>query len=145
MATIEQYDAVRYDFAADPTNMQDPEIEKVYARAAAKYPSNGDAIEAWVRILVCRNLMAQAAKLNDYKANQSQEWLSQILPNIEKLMKIFVGDLDFALNGTSSPIRFGRLNRYIPRMQEIPNDVSSNILADDEIFFFGGDVSRPNI
>lgn len=135
MATADQRDAVRYDLGSlTSVQMPDAEINLLYTRAEASYSGQSDAQEAWVRFMAVRNLKAQAAKRTDYKQNQSQEWLSQLFTQLEKLEKQFYGDLQAALEAGVGLVRFGGLRRAIPHLVEFPQDypfIQGTVDADD--------------
>lgn len=143
MTTVEQRDALRFDTGSDATVLTDALIDALYVRAAAVYPTPEGAQEAWVRVLVINGLMAQAAKRTDYKQNESQEWMSQLMTNLEKLKKGFLAELDVALAGEFGLVRWGALRRVTPRLVEAPDDVElANLLGGTLV---SGDVSRIEI
>lgn len=121
MPTNDQRDYVRYDLDTDSTAMPDSEINTLYTRAESRYGAGTVATEAYVRLLAVRRLKASAAKRVDYKQNQSQEWLSQMFKQLDLLEDQFQEDLELAINGVVSAVRFGGLKRFIPRRIELPD------------------------
>lgn len=129
------YDAVRWDVGESESNLSNAAIDDLYDRAEAKYGVDTAATEAWTRVLVVRNLRAQAAKRVDYRQNQSSENLSDLYKNLKDMEATFLDDLQTALDSATGKVRFGGLKRYIPRLQEYPQD-HEIVPADDT------DVSR---
>lgn len=125
MPTSSQREFVRYQFAATEDNLSDDEIDFVYGQAETRYGVNNDATEAYVRLVIIRNLMMQAAKRTDYKQNQSQEWLSQLLPNLIKMKAEFEDELTLALESTNAPVFIASLRRRSPVLVEYPSDFPS--------------------
>lgn len=125
MPTQDQRDAVRYDLDTTEDSMPDPEIDALYVRAEAVYPDNSGAVEVSVRLLAINALLIQAAKRADYRANRSEEKLSQIFNNLLLLRKLYRDDLAFSVENQLQGVRYGGLRRVDKRIEEYPSTNNS--------------------
>lgn len=122
MATPEQRDALRFDLDLTEALLDNTTADTLIARAEARYGAGNSISEAYSRIIVIRRLKAAAAKRVDYRQNQSEEKLGQLVKNLDELLKVWLDVLDEELNRTTAAVRFGGLKRYNPRYQEFPSD-----------------------
>lgn len=123
MPTSSQRDWVRYDLDVDSSAMPDSEVDDLYVRAEAKYSTNSDAVECFVRVLAIGRLLAGSGKRADYTANQSSEKLSQIFSNLFRLRGVYMDELAKAEGGDL--INWGGLRRKPSHVEEFPDDKSS--------------------
>jgi hypothetical protein len=123
MATTTQRTDLRLDLglADDETTFTNTEVDRLFTRAAAKYPGNTTARDAYVRVLACNQLRNKYVTAVDYEQNDSAEKLSQIFKNLEVMRKTFEADLADAVRRGLSPLRVMKPKRK-PRMyKEYPD------------------------
>ena len=77
------------------------EVDAIFTEAAEVY-TDTDSMTAYTRVLGLRRLFASAAKLADYKQNQSEEKQSQIFKHLKELLKFWQGELDDAISAAST-------------------------------------------
>lgn len=133
MATPTQRDRLRSDLGLTITELSDTQADIYFAWAEADYPSNPNASNAAARVIVIDSLLAQAAKRNDYKQNQSEEKASQIFDHLKDLRQIYLDDIENATSGNAPVVLFGGLTRYTTRITDYPERYS---------YWTCGDVSR---
>jgi hypothetical protein len=113
------YDDFRDDIGDENGAYADEDIDRLEARAIARWGA-AVAFEG-ARLLAVQQLLANAAKFNDYVANDSQEKKSQKFNNLLKLRDMYKGDLREAQeDAAGSSMRFGR-NSPPPRRKEWPD------------------------
>ncbi len=83
------------DTAATPA-FGDPEIQRAYDRCVNAADQN--TRDSATRGLLVRQLMANAAKLNDYSAGATSEKRSQIFAQLKELFEMYREALESALN-----------------------------------------------
>lgn len=93
-----------------------------YNEAYDRYVGNQDAIDNYFRILILETLMADAAKLVDYRQNQSEEKQGQIMQKIESLLAYYKSKLTDALRTQYGSVKIGRIKPYSDREEERPDE-----------------------
>ena len=122
MATATQRTNFRLDLGLndDETVFTDTEVNNIFTRAGAKY-SNTDVKEAYARVIGVVQLRNKTANQVDYKANDSDEKLSQIFKNLDRMKKDFQADLDVALKTSLPKMRVAVPKRKPKRTIELPD------------------------
>ena len=95
---------------SDEAVFTDEELDRLYARADSDY--NGAVYLAW------RQLMADAAKFNDYTAGQTSERKSQVYDHIKDMVAFWKGE---STTGTNQ-MRILGLNEIPPRWKDAPSE-----------------------
>jgi len=95
--------------SADESVFTNTELDRLYARADSDY--NGAVYLAW------RQLMADAAKFNDYTAGQTQEKKSQLFEHVKEMVAFWKGEARTAGN----QVRIVGLNEIPPRWKDEPD------------------------
>lgn len=91
----------------------DDEIQRAYDRCVNAPDQN--TRDSATRGLLVRQLLASAAKLNDYSAGATSEKRSQIFAQLEKLFEMYRKALESALN--TEPRGTARVNiKNVPRV-----------------------------
>lgn len=96
--TAEEISDIRADIGdtgASPA-FSDPEIQRAYDRCVNAADQN--TRESATRGLLVRQLMANAAKLNDYSAGATSEKRSQIFAQLKELFEMYRKALESTLN-----------------------------------------------
>lgn len=106
------------DFRADigdatATVFTDIELNRLYERASENY--------AQAIVLALRQLLANAAKLHDYRLAQSTESLSQVFSNVKQLLQYWEERVDEETAGTAGQIRIIGLRGVPPRDKDLPS------------------------
>lgn len=124
-ATVTEIASLRRQLDADATALPDADIHGLWDEAEAVYPdyaTNRQIIFAAVRLSAWRELMVSASKRVDYKQNQSEEKLSQLLKNMEVVEKRFEGQLQKLITEeTRPPVMWGGMRNHPPRKRDVPN------------------------
>lgn len=122
MATETQRADLRADLglADDETVFTDAELDRLYVRSEARYTAT-DSIEAYARVLACKQLRAKAANLTDYSQNDTSEKLSQIFANLSKMQLGFETDLAASEIANTPSVRIGALKRKPTRLKDFPD------------------------
>lgn len=122
--TQTQIDRLRRDVGGDETSLPDETVQDIFDEAEETYSDAASAL-AQTRILALQGLLASAAKMADYTANESSEKRSQVYSNLSKLLDLWqkrlddaVADADVASLGGG--VRFGRVHRKPARVREYP-------------------------
>lgn len=120
MASAAARDRLRRDVDASITALPDAEADDLFDEAGESY-TDAASITAYARILFLQSLLASAAKMNDYKQNESEEKAGQIFAKVQKLLEIWQGNLTSVVNlAAGSVARFGK-TKYMPtRIREYP-------------------------
>ncbi len=99
------------DTGASPA-FSDPEIQRAYDRCVNA--SDQNTRDSATRGLLVRQLMASAAKLNDYSAGATSEKRSQIFAQLKELYAMYQKALESTLN--TEPRGTARVNiKNVPR------------------------------
>jgi hypothetical protein len=124
-ATTDEKASLRRQLDADATALPDAEIDVMWAEAEVLYPAHVDnrpLIFAAVRLQGWRELMVQASKRVDYKQNQSEEKMSQLLKNMEAIEARFKKLFDTLLtSATKPPVRWGGIRNIPNSWKDKPN------------------------
>jgi hypothetical protein len=122
MATETQRDDLRADLglAADETVFTDAELDRLYVRAGERYTVT-TSIEAYARVLACKQLRAKSANLTDYTQNETTEKLSQIFANLSKMQACFEDELAAAERAGSASVRIGALKKKPTSLKDYPD------------------------
>jgi hypothetical protein len=122
MATATQRSDLRADFglADDETVFTNTEVDRLFVRAGERYTAT-DSIEAYARVLACKQLRGKAANLTDYTQNETTEKLSQIFANLTKMQHDFEVDLAAAERAGSASVRIGALKKKPTRLKDYPD------------------------
>lgn len=124
MATEAQRNYFRDDLGLDhdETVFTDEAIDDLYTRAAEKH-SDDELIEAYARVLGCRQGVAKAATLTDYDQGDSSEKLSQVFKQLAALLKLYEAAYTalLAASSTRPPVRMGALKAVPSRREDYPN------------------------
>lgn len=97
------------------------ELEDIYTEASEQQ-SETDSIFQQAIVIGYEELLADSAKLTNYKANHASENLSDIFKHLEKLLKYHQDKLaGMEATAAGSPIRIGALRRRADRAKDIPN------------------------
>jgi hypothetical protein len=118
-------DTQRDDFRADigdngtPPAFSDADIDRLFVRAGVAY-TDDPTIEAEVRILGIMQLMGDAAKLVNYKQNESSESQSDIFKHLEKMLDIWKKNRDTLIGAASSAVRLGTTRKKPTRNKSVP-------------------------
>lgn len=119
-------EAQRTRFWADTgtnENVFDPEeVDDIFVEAGEGYDDTA-ALTAATRVIGIRRLLANAAKLTTYRANQSSENLSDVFEHLKELLGFWQDEVTTA-DGLSSgsKARFGGLRRKPARIKEYPDE-----------------------
>jgi hypothetical protein len=121
MATAAQRDRLRRDVDASETVLPDGLADDLFDEAGESY-TDAASITAYTRIIFLQSLLASAAKMNDYRQNETEEKAGQIFAKVEKLLELWRGVLvDTVAGASGSAARFGK-TKYIPaRIREYPD------------------------
>lgn len=101
-ATAQQVSDLRNDIGdngATPVFDQTA-IDRLLARAEA-YSSDTTVIEAQMRVLAIRQMLGDAAKLWNYKQNQSTDNMSDVFNHLKDLLALWSGIRDDAVTANS--------------------------------------------
>ncbi len=124
-ATVTEIASLRRQLDADAAALPDDDINALWDEAEAGYPdyvTNRQIMFAVVRLSAWRELMVSASKRVDYKQNQSEEKLSQLLNNMALMEKRFEAQLNkLLIEATPPPVRWGGMRNHPPRKRDIPN------------------------
>lgn len=114
------YDDFRADIGDVNEAFSEPEIDQLETRATAKY--GADVAYEGARVLAINQLLANAAKLSDYTANDSSDKKSQVFKQLNELRKIYKADLDDAVESSAgASVRMGRTTKKLSRRREYPD------------------------
>lgn len=93
--TALQKSRLRRDVGADSSSLPDADIDALFVEAEELY-SDAATIAAYARVLALQGIMASAAKLTDYRANNSSENLSDVFDHLSKLLTYWETKVDEA-------------------------------------------------
>lgn len=122
MATELDYTRLRRDVGASETTLSDEDAEALFVEAGERYTDAG-TVAAYTRVLALQGLLSSAAKLHSYRANESQENLSDVFKHLTQLLSIWEGKVSDAIAdavGSSGAARFGGLRRKPAKVREYP-------------------------
>jgi chemotaxis regulatin CheY-phosphate phosphatase CheZ len=121
-STTTQRTRLRRDTGTDSTSLPDAEIDDIYAEAEEQY-TDAVVIDAYTRVIVFRQLLAQAAARTTYKQNQSQEELSDLFKHYQGMVKYWEDQLAEAVAAASvsGAARLGKTKRVPSRLKEYPD------------------------
>jgi hypothetical protein len=115
------YDDFRADIGDANSAFTDAEIDTLEQRAIARWSE--DVAYEGARVLAINQLLASAAKLADYAANESSEKKSQVFKHLSELRKLYKSDLDDARDDVAgASVRSGRSTRKLSRRKEYPDN-----------------------
>lgn len=122
MATQTQRTNFRLDLGLndDETVFTDTEVNNIFTRAGAKYTAT-DVIEAYTRVIGCVQLRNKTANQVDYKENDSDEKLSQIFKNLDRMKADFAQALKEAIKSSLPSMRAMVPRRKPRRRIEFPD------------------------
>lgn len=105
------------------TTMPDTYIDDVFDEAESDYSGyTRKVIVAAAYVLCIKDMKARASKLTDYDQNDSSEKRSQLLKNLDNLLKDYEGELAVLLESeTVSPAFFGVSKVKPSRLKEYPD------------------------
>jgi hypothetical protein len=120
--TTADFDSLRRDVGATLTSLPDAEAQTIFDQAAVIYSDPACQV-AYTRVIALRQLLAQAATLHDYTANNSSEKMGKVFDNYLKLLELWTTALDDATAAQSGGgVRWGSPTRKPSRIQEYPDD-----------------------
>jgi|GEM_PF-2645479 len=124
-ATATEITSLRRQLDADASALPDADINAMWDEAVADYPKyvgTRPVIFAVVRLQAWRELMASASKRVDYKQNQSEEKLSQLLANMRVMEAFYLKQLTALIaTATLPPVQWGGMRNIPPRKRDVPN------------------------
>lgn len=123
MATETERQRLRLDIglaATDTTSLPDATADAIFVEAGESYTDAASLLAA-TRVIALRRLRAQAATDVDYTQNNSSEKASQRFAHLSELLAEWQDELDEAIAGTRSVVRFGRTTRKPARIKEHPS------------------------
>jgi hypothetical protein len=104
--TTIQIERLRRDLGDSATAVTTPELQDNWDRVDG---APNEIVRHEATLALCfKQLLAQAAKLHDYKAGAVDEKLSQVRKNLEDMYKLYAPSLERAL-GTGQQVAIGRL------------------------------------
>lgn len=117
------YDSFRADIGDMNGAFSEAEIDVLFERGASAY---GESVaEQGARVLAVTQLIANAAKLSDYTANDSSDKKSQVFKHLKELRQMYKRDLDDAIEGAAlaagGSFRAGRTVKKPARLKEYPD------------------------
>ncbi|HMN10885.1 MAG TPA: hypothetical protein PKD55_01020 [Bellilinea sp.] len=123
MATATQRARLRADIGADVASLTDIDADDIYAEAGEAY-ADGDALDAYARVVAIRRLLASSAKLASYRQNESMESLSDVFRHLLALLDVWQDVLDTEIKAASASgaARFGGLRQRPSRIGEYPSE-----------------------
>lgn len=122
MATELEINRLRRDVGASETTLPDEDAEALFVEAGERYTDAGTAA-SYTRVLALQGILASAAKLTSYKANESSESLSDVFRHLTQLLSIWEAKVSDAITdaaGSSGAARFGGLRRKPAKVREYP-------------------------
>ena len=121
-STETQRTRLRRDTGTDSASLPDLEIDDIYTEAGEQY-TDSVVIDAYARVVVFRQLLAQAAARTSYKQNQSQEELSDLFKHYQGMLKYWEDQLAEAVAAASvsGAARPGKTKRVPSRLKEYPD------------------------
>jgi uncharacterized BrkB/YihY/UPF0761 family membrane protein len=122
MATATERSRLRRDTGSDVSSLEDSAIDAIFVEAAERYTDTATAT-AYTRVLAIQGILASSAKLTSYRANESQENLSDVFKHLKDLLAIWEAKVDDAITaaaGSSGAARFGGLRRKPAKVREYP-------------------------
>ena len=121
-ATQSQIDRLRRDTGTDDSSLEDAAIDAIFVEAGEKYTDAATAT-AYTRVLAIQGILASSARLTSYRANESQENLSDVFKHLKDLLAIWeakVEDAIAAAASSSGAARFGGMRRKPAKVREYP-------------------------
>lgn len=98
----------------------DSEIDDIYTEANEEYPSNSKLEGYYAVIIGLEWLMADAAKLTNYRQNNSSENQSDIFKHLEKLLKNWEGKLESEARRAQTGVRLSRYGPHRINKKRLP-------------------------
>lgn len=124
-ATEEWATRLRNDLAATPVSLIDEQVDEIYQMSAELHPSSSRAADVRARLIAIRRLLAGASKLVDYTQNASEESLSDVSTNLQRLHKLYDDELTDILAEesitASSLARWGSMKKTPTTIKEFPD------------------------
>lgn len=121
MATQPQRDRLRLDTGHTAVSLDDDEADAIYVRAEEDYSTS--AVDSGARVIAIQYLLSNAAKLNDYIQNNSEEKASQVFAHLMRLLKVWK---EQAAEDTKEDFRggvlTGRTKRVPRRLKGFPGN-----------------------
>lgn len=117
------YDRVRRDVGADAVSLPDSSIDAAYTEAAETFPTAGKAQDAFVRVILLRGMVADAARLTDYAQNESQDKRSQVFMQLHQLLTYWEGVLEEAeaKEARTGAVQIGAFRLRPKRIVDVPD------------------------
>ena len=84
MATATERDRLRLDTGHTDASLDDTEADAIFVRAAEEYTTS--AVQSGARVIALQYLLGNAAKLNDYIQNNSDEKASQVFSHLKRML-----------------------------------------------------------
>ena len=122
MSTATEKSRLRRDTGTDDSSLEDAVIDAIFVEAAERYSDTATAT-AYTRVLAIQGILASSARLTSYRANESQENLSDVFKHLRDLLAIWeakVEDAIAAAASSSGAARFGGLRRKPAKVREYP-------------------------
>lgn len=122
-ASSQQINDFRSDIGDNGTTpiFDDPAIQRLYDRATAAY-SDQATYEAEMRVLAIRQMLGDAAKLWNYKQNQSTDNMSDVFNHLKDLLKVWQDIRDSAAASTrGGGVAWGSIKKVPSRKYEMPD------------------------
>lgn len=123
MATTDAQKArLRRDTGTNATSLPDDDIDDIFDEAAETY-SDGATAAAYTRVLVLQGILADSAKLVNYRQNESQENMSDVFKHVQALLNVWEEKTDEAATAAASSsgaARFGSVRRKPAKVREYP-------------------------
>lgn len=113
-------DRLRRDLGASEAALSDEDAADLFEEAGEKYSDTASAY-AYARVLALQGILASAAKLTSYKANESTENLSDVFKHLKELLKLWEDKTTDAVGAAGSgAARFGGIRRKPAAVREYP-------------------------
>lgn len=123
-ATTAEKTRFRRKLDGTEVTMPDAYIDDVFNEAEESYTGYARPVIVTAAYVLCiKDMKTRAARLTDYDQNDSSEKRSQLLKNLDNLLKDYEGELAQLVEmGSSSPAFFGVPNVKPSRLKEYPDD-----------------------
>ena len=123
MATTDAQKArLRRDTGTNATSLPDDDIDDIFDEAAETY-TDATTAAAYTRVLVLQGILADSAKLVNYRQNESQENMSDVFKHVQALLNVWEEKTDEAATAAASSsgaARFGSVRRKPAKVREYP-------------------------
>ena len=126
-ATSQEMSRLRRQLGLDSTQLPDADIKDMYTVAEEQYPAATYSRAVWfaaVRLQAAKDQMAKAAHRVTYAQGQSRDNLSDLIKNMEKMVKLYSDDLQEAIAAevqSLPPVMWGVPKKIPTREQEWPD------------------------